>query len=53
MNPYMTSFTLMGVIYLGLVLWSLVVWLPASLAISVFGVAICALGWKASETYLQ
>ena len=53
MNPFMISFSLMGLIYFGLALWATVAWLPASLAISCFGLMICATGWKVSETYLQ
>jgi len=53
MNPFMTSFTFLGIIYLGLVVWSAIMGFGGSLAISICGVLICALGWKFSERYLQ
>ena len=53
MNPFMVSFTLMGLIYLGLVVWSAIMGFGGSLAISIVGVLVCALGWKYSERHLQ
>ena len=53
MNPFMTTFTLLRLIYLCLVIWSAVMSFGGSLAISICGVLVCVLGWKYSERHLQ
>ena len=51
MNPYMVAFVVLGLIYAGIGVWGLVSWLVGSMVISVFGMLLCATGWKFSKDY--
>lgn len=53
MNPFMTAFALLGILYVPLIIWSLVMGFGGSLGISVAGLLICVLGWKYADRHLQ
>jgi len=53
MNPFMTAFVVMGVIYALIGIWATVMWLPGSIVICIVGLLICALGWSLSNRLLQ
>jgi len=45
MNPYMTSFAVMGLLYTFIGVWALAIHSTGSIMISVLGVALCSIGW--------
>jgi hypothetical protein len=53
MNPFMASFTFLGLIYLLIALWAVMIGSMGSLAISAAGVLVCFLGWQLSNRLLQ
>jgi hypothetical protein len=53
MNPFMTAFALLGLLYVPIVIWSLVMGFMGSLGISVAGLLVCVLGWIYAERHLQ
>jgi hypothetical protein len=53
MNPYMTCFAVLGFLYLVILVWATVSWLPGSIGIGVFGIILCASGWWYSKENLS
>lgn len=49
MNPYMTCFAFFGVIYILVLIWGVISWIPLSIIISFFGIGLCSTGWWISK----
>ena len=48
-NPYMVTFALLGLIYLGLLGWSALIPSLGCVVLNSFGLGWCGLGWKLSR----
>jgi hypothetical protein len=52
MNPFMTTFFFLGLMYAAIGVWSFVMGFTASMGIGIAGVLFCYLGWRFSRDNL-